>query len=81
MKAASSKKTVGAIAGADQSERKKALETAIKQLERDFGAGTIMKLGENTHMEVQAVHTGSSHGLDRAGPRARHRRCAPRAYH
>ena len=32
MKAASSKKTVGAIAGADQSERKKALETAIKQL-------------------------------------------------
>ena len=59
MKAASSKKTVGALAGADQNERKKALETAIKQLERDFGAGTIMKLGENTHMEVQAVHTGS----------------------
>ena len=56
---ATSKKTTVSLAGADVGERKKALETAIKQLERDFGAGTIMKLGENTHMEVQAVHTGS----------------------
>ena len=45
--------------GVDANERKKALETALKQLERDFGAGTVMKLGENAHMEVQAVHTGS----------------------
>ena len=45
--------------GVDATERKKALETALKQLERDYGAGTVMKLGENTHMEVQAVHTGS----------------------
>ena len=45
--------------GVDANERKKALETALKQLERDYGAGTVMKLGENTHMEVQAVHTGS----------------------
>ena len=43
----------------DSAERKKALETALKQLERDYGAGTVMKLGENAHMEVQAVHTGS----------------------
>lgn len=43
----------------DRSEKLKALETAISQLEKDFGQGTIMKLGENTHMEVQAVHTGS----------------------
>ena len=49
----------GSIQVTDAAERKKALETAIKQLERDFGAGTVMKLGENTHMEVQAVHTGS----------------------
>ncbi len=58
------KQTTGAKKGGnmqitDAAERKKALETAIKQLERDFGAGTVMKLGENTHMEVQAVHTGS----------------------
>ncbi len=56
---ATTKKTALPLAGADASERKKALDTAIKQLERDFGTGTIMKLGENTHMEVQAVHTGS----------------------
>ncbi len=43
----------------DKSEKEKALETAISQLEKTYGQGTIMKLGENTHMEVQAVHTGS----------------------
>ena len=45
--------------GADKSEKAKALSTAIAQLEKDFGKGTVMKLGENTHMEVQAVKTGS----------------------
>ena len=43
----------------DKEAKKKALKTAIAQLEKDFGQGTIMKLGENTHMEVQAVSTGS----------------------
>ncbi len=57
-KASATKKTAPFTA-VDASERKKALETALKQLERDYGAGTVMKLGENTHMEVQAVHTGS----------------------
>ena len=64
-KASTTKKATVSLVGADASERKKALETAIKQLERDYGAGTVMKLGENTHMEVQAVHTGSI-ALDRA---------------
>ena len=64
-KASTTKKATVSLMGADASERKKALETAIKQLERDYGAGTVMKLGENTHMEVQAVHTGSI-ALDRA---------------
>ena len=45
--------------------RQRALETALKQLEHDFGEGTIMKLGENTHMNVQSVSTGSVY-LDRA---------------
>ena len=58
-KASASKKNVVPVGGVDAAERKKALETALKQLERDYGAGTVMKLGENTHMEVQAVHTGS----------------------
>ncbi len=43
----------------DAEGKKKALATAMSQIERDFGAGSIMKLGENRHMEVQAVHTGS----------------------
>ena len=45
--------------GNEAIDRQKALETALKQLEREYGAGTVMKLGENSHMEVQAVHTGS----------------------
>jgi len=43
----------------DGDAKKKALQTAISQIERDFGAGAVMRLGENAHMEVQAVHTGS----------------------
>ena len=53
------KKSAPVDIAADKEARAKALKTAISQLERDYGAGTIMKLGENTHMEVQAVHTGS----------------------
>ena len=45
--------------GADRDEKRKALKTAMKQIEKDFGEGAIMKLGENQHMAVQAVHTGS----------------------
>ena len=40
-------------------DRKKALATALSQIEKDFGKGTIMKLGENAHMHVEAVPTGS----------------------
>ncbi len=43
----------------DKEDRKRALSTAMAQIEKEFGAGAIMKLGENTHMEVQAVSTGS----------------------
>ncbi len=49
----------------DAEQKKKALATAISQIEREFGKGSVMRLGENTHMEVQAVHTGSI-GLDLA---------------
>lgn len=47
------------LVSADAAEKKKALDTAIAQLTRNYGEGTIMKLGENTHMNVQAVSTGS----------------------
>lgn len=40
-------------------DRKKALETAIAQIEKEKGKGSIMRLGENQSMNVQAVSTGS----------------------
>ncbi len=43
----------------DKDARKKALNTALAQLKKEYGEGTIMKLGENANMEVQAVSTGS----------------------
>ena len=46
-------------------ERSKALATALEQIEKQYGKGTIMKLGENAHMNVDAVSTGSI-GLDAA---------------
>ncbi|HHT53667.1 MAG TPA: recombinase RecA [Clostridiales bacterium] len=53
------KKLVMPNPGANREEKRKALDTAIAQLEKDYGRGTIMKLGENARMEVQAVRTGS----------------------
>ena len=46
-------------------ERSKALATALEQIEKQYGKGTIMKLGENAHMSVDSVSTGSI-GLDAA---------------
>lgn len=56
--AVAKKKTAVARPVAD-GDKKKALETALAQIEKDFGKGTIMKLGENTHMQVDSIPTGS----------------------
>lgn len=40
-------------------EKQKALETAISQIEKSFGKGTIIKMGENPKMNVSSVSTGS----------------------
>ncbi len=40
-------------------DKKKALETALAQIEKAYGKGTIMRLGENTGMNVEAISTGS----------------------
>lgn len=37
----------------------KALEAAIAQIEKSYGQGSIMKLGDTQHMQVEAVPTGS----------------------
>ncbi|MBQ0009802.1 MAG: recombinase RecA [Ruminococcus sp.] len=54
-----SKKKAPIAAPAADSDKKKALATALAQIEKDFGKGTIMKLGENAHMQVDAIPTGS----------------------
>jgi recombination protein RecA len=41
------------------SSEQKALNTALSQIEKTFGAGAIMKLGEGSHMEVEGVSTGA----------------------
>ena len=54
------KKKKSAVASPVSAEdREKALATALSQIEKDFGKGTIMKLGENAHMNVEAIPTGS----------------------
>ena len=40
-------------------DKQKALETAISQIEQNFGKGSIMRLGQNTAMNVEAISTGS----------------------
>ena len=39
-------------------EKKKALDAAIAKLEKDFGKGTVIKLGEGSHVAVETVPTG-----------------------
>ena len=48
-----------------QADRKRALEAAITQIERSFGKGAIMRLGDRTVLEVEVIPTGSL-GLDHA---------------
>ena len=43
----------------DKEEKKKALETAIAAIEKQFGKGAIMKLGETKTMDIDAIPTGS----------------------
>ena len=40
-------------------DKNKALETAIAQIEKQFGKGAVMRLGENKHMTIDHISTGS----------------------
>ena len=40
-------------------ERSKALKLAIEKIEKDFGKGSIMKLGDKTTVNVDAIPTGA----------------------
>ncbi len=60
---ATSKKEKAAAASttntAGMSEREKAIDLALTQIERRFGKGAIMKLGESAKIHVEAIPTGS----------------------
>ncbi|MCD8345880.1 MAG: recombinase RecA [Oscillospiraceae bacterium] len=57
MKKTAEKKTVADPQ--NQEEKKKALETAIAQIEKTYGAGAVMRLGQNSTLNVEAIPTGS----------------------
>ena len=44
---------------AENTEKKKALDMALSQIEKQFGKGSVMKLGEFKAMEVEAISTGA----------------------
>src|SRR5574344_1642795 len=44
---------------AENTEKKKALEMAMSQIEKQFGKGSVMKLGEFKAMEIEAIPTGA----------------------
>jgi len=46
-------------APAPASDKKKALQTALAQIEKNFGKGTVMRLGDRPEMNVDAIPTGS----------------------
>ena len=41
------------------SDKKKALQTALSQIDKTFGKGTVMRLGDRPEMNVEAIPTGS----------------------
>jgi len=52
--AAADKKTTG-----EQAARMKAIDLAVEQIEKQFGAGSIMKLGEGHKIDIATISTGS----------------------
>ena len=44
---------------AENTEKKKALEAAMSQIEKQFGKGSVMKLGQFKAMEIEAIPTGA----------------------
>ena len=46
-------------APAPASDKKKALQTALAQIDKNYGKGTVMRLGDRPEMNVEAIPTGS----------------------
>jgi len=53
------KKKTAPVEQAAAGDKKKALETALQQIEKNFGKGAVMRLGDRPDMNVDAIPTGS----------------------
>jgi len=53
------KKKAAVPSAAPATDKKKALETAMSKIEKDFGAGSIMRMGEKPAINVETISTGS----------------------
>ena len=47
------------VAAGNETEKKKALDNALAGIEKQFGKGAVMKLGENLNLNIEAIPTGS----------------------
>src|SRR3954466_4408088 len=56
-------KVIGSTLESSGTDRQKALEAALAQIDRAFGKGSAMRLGSREKMEVETISTGSL-GLD-----------------
>jgi len=56
---AEKKKAAPSAAPSPAGDKKKALETAIAQIEKNYGKGAIMRLGDDIPVNVEAISTGS----------------------
>ena len=56
-------KTTKQETASGMTEKQKALQTAIAQIEKQFGQGAVMKLGQTSTLNVESIPTGSI-GLD-----------------
>ena len=55
----SSKGSVQQVPIADQDERKKALEAAMAQIEKQFGKGSVMRMGDQEVVDIETIPTGA----------------------
>ena len=56
---AEKKKAAAAASPSAAADKRKALETAIAQIEKNYGKGAIMRLGDDIPVNVEAISTGS----------------------
>ncbi len=55
----SAKSNVQSVPAANQEERKKALEAAMAQIEKQFGQGAVMRMGDKSIAEIETIPTGA----------------------